>query len=65
MAMNTESFVSISPSEASAITGGGFAYDAGRVIRFLSMMGTGSSPILTALAITDWEINAMLNDPEK
>ena len=63
--MEAESFISINPEEARGISGGGFAYDAGRVIRFLSKIGIGSNPILTALAVSDWQINAMLNDPEE
>jgi hypothetical protein len=62
--METESFTPISQGEALVINGGGFAYDVGRVLRFLYISGLGSSVIGTTMAVIDWEINAALNDPD-
>ena len=61
--MKTEQFISISDGEAVEINGGGFAFDAGRVVRFLYISVLGSSMVGTAMAVTDWQINAMVNAP--
>jgi len=63
--MKTEQFTTIGYSEAIEINGGGFAFDAGRVIRFLYISAFGSSYIGTTMAVIDWEINTLINDPEK
>ena len=44
-------------------SGGGFAFDVGRVLRFLSIALPGDA-ISVTYAITDWQINAMINDAE-
>lgn len=42
------------------VNGGGFAYDLGRVIRFISFA---INPVPgTAYAIVDWEVNALNNE---
>jgi len=42
------------------VNGGGFAYDVGRVLRFISLCGHNFSTV--NLAIIDWQVNAELND---
>jgi len=42
-------------------SGGGFAYDLGRIIRFIGISGGGSA-IGTTMAVTDWIINSAINN---
>ena len=56
--MNIENFTSLGTQELLETNGGGFAYDVGRVLRFLSM-AAGGNPIQIANAITDWQVNAI------
>jgi len=42
-------------------SGGGFAYDLGRIIRFIGISG-GGSVIGTTMAVTDWIINDAINN---
>jgi len=42
------------------INGGGFAYDAGRVLRFLFI--SGGSAVGTYQAVADWIINDEINN---
>jgi len=42
------------------MNGGGFAYDVGRILRFIGL--SGGHPVATAYAITDWQINAMISE---
>jgi len=58
MKMNIENFTSLGTQELLETNGGGFAYDVGRVLRFLSM-AAGGNPIQIANAITDWQVNAI------
>lgn len=55
--MKIENFTSLGSQELLETNGGGFAFDAGRVIRFISLMGY--KGIFTPYAIADWQINAM------
>lgn len=59
--MTTKIIVPMERSEMIAINGGGFAYDVGRILRFLYISGGGSSAYHTALAITDWQVNEAIN----
>ena len=43
------------------MNGGGFAFDVGRILRFIGLSG-GGSPIGIAYALTDWEVNAMIDE---
>lgn len=61
----TPQFETMGTGELRETNGGGFAYDIGRIIRFIGLSGGGSSPYGIAWAISDWEINAMLNRVEK
>jgi hypothetical protein len=55
-------FKTLKGEQLSSINGGGFAYDVGRVIRFLVMSGGGQNPFLLANATADWIINDAVND---
>ncbi|MEN8156868.1 MAG: hypothetical protein ABFS10_07950 [Bacteroidota bacterium] len=55
--MKTEHFTQMESDQLMEINGGGFAYDVGRVIRFIGMALPGD-PISLSLAIADWEFNA-------
>ncbi|RPI46456.1 MAG: hypothetical protein EHM46_00550 [Bacteroidetes bacterium] len=52
-------FAPIEMSEAMAINGGGFAYDLGRVLRFIYLCG--GNGLGTQWAIMDWQINEAVN----
>ena len=43
------------------MNGGGFAYDVGRILRFIGLSG-GGHPGAMAYAVTDWEVNAMISE---
>jgi hypothetical protein len=43
------------------MNGGGFAYDLGRILRFIGLSG-GGHPGALAYAVTDWEVNAMISE---
>ena len=51
----------IDKSQLTTINGGGFAYDFGRVLRFI---GIANSPYVGAVsvAIFDWEVNKIINE---
>ena len=55
-------FRTLKGEQLSTINGGGFAYDVGRVIRFLVISGGGTNPFMLANATTDWIINDEIND---
>jgi len=60
MKTTIEHFTPMGTEKLMETNGGGFAYDVGRVIRFIGMTGfLGSN---TAWAITDWQLNAMINN---
>ena len=50
------------------INGGGFAYDVGRVLRFLAVSALCVTPISTANGIADWimvdAVNEAANNPQ-
>lgn len=57
---NPEIFKSIDQERLREINGGGFAYDVGRVIRFVLLS---SDPILgMSAAIADWQLNKEISD---
>jgi hypothetical protein len=57
---NSELFRSIDQDGMMDINGGGFAYDVGRVIRFVILSAT---PILgMEAAIADWQLNKEISD---
>lgn len=62
MKSKLENFTDIGPRELMETSGGGFAYDIGRVIRFIGLYG--GNPMALPWAVTDWQINAALNDLE-
>lgn len=62
--MKTATLVPIEPHEMHRISGGGFAYDVGRVLRFLGIAGSGSNPCMVAWAVTDWQVNKLINEQE-
>lgn len=62
MKTNIEHFTPIGSEELLETNGGGFAYDFGRVIRFLSFGPF--TAIGAAQAITDWQITTLLNNAE-
>lgn len=57
---NFENFSTMNADRLKEVNGGGFAYDIGRIFRFIALSGGGSPPSV-AWAITDWEINKALN----
>ena len=61
--MNFENYTVMGSQELMETNGGGFAYDVGRVLRFLSFALPGDAPSI-AYAISDWQINEMLNNPD-
>ena len=58
---NRENLKEMTRDQLLDMNGGGFAYDVGRILRFIGLSG-GGSPIGIANALTDWEVNAMLNE---
>ena len=63
MKTNFEHFSPITSQELGEINGGGFAYDVGRILRFLSLALPGDGPSI-AYAVSDWQINEMINNPD-
>ena len=59
---NTEFFSTMGAEQLHEVNGGGFAYDVGRVLRFIALSGGGLNPIALTNAITDWHINAIINN---
>jgi hypothetical protein len=57
--ITTGKTVPMEQSEMIAINGGGFAYDFGRILRFLYI--SGGSGIGTSMAVADWIINDAAN----
>jgi hypothetical protein len=53
--LTVQSFRELSPEEQLAFNGGGFAYDAGRVLRFIIIAGPRGQ--FTPMAVTDWMLN--------
>lgn len=60
---NTTLFSTMDAGQMRQVNGGGFAYDVGRVLRFISIAGLNNGP-LTALALADWDVNKALNEME-
>jgi hypothetical protein len=58
MKTKIESFTPMGTQQLMETNGGGFAYDVGRILRFLSI-AAGGNPIQIANAITDWQVNAI------
>ncbi|MCK4747906.1 MAG: hypothetical protein KAT15_12740 [Bacteroidales bacterium] len=61
MENNTEHFKSLDTNQLVEINGGGFAYDVGRLLRFISIVGFGQNPILNAKAVGDWIVSDAVN----
>ena len=61
MENKTEHFMSLDETDLEEINGGGFAYDVGRVLRFLVISGGGLNPFGIAEATGDWIINDAAN----
>ncbi len=55
--MKTEHFTQINSEQLLEINGGGFAYDVGRVIRFIFLALPGDVSSI-AYAVSDWEVRA-------
>lgn len=55
----TEAFSTINAEHLREINGGGFAYDIGRIIRFIGL--SGGSGMYTYNAVIDWIINDAAN----
>ena len=47
--LSTEQFMDLSPVEMSSIGGEGFAYDAGRFLRFLGLSASGATGMAQAI----------------
>ena len=58
---NRETISEMSVEQLREINGGGFAYDVGRILRFIGLSG-GGHPGALAYAVTDWQVNAMINE---
>ena len=58
---NRETMSKMSVEQLRELNGGGFAYDVGRILRFIGLSG-GGHPGALAYAVTDWQVNAMLNE---
>jgi len=56
----TEAFSTINAEHLREINGGGFAYDIGRIIRFIGL--SGGSGMYAHHAVIDWIINDAAND---
>lgn len=57
--MNSTSLVELNEEQMQEVCGGGFAYDVGRVLRFFAI---GISSPNIAFAITDWQVNEIINE---
>jgi hypothetical protein len=55
-----ENFTPMGTTQLMETNGGGFAYDVGRVLRFISLMGPNAA--ITAMAISEWQVNATINN---
>ena len=55
----TEGFSAINAEQLREVNGGGFAYDIGRIIRFIGL--SGGSGMYATHAIMDWIINDAAN----
>ncbi len=68
MTTGTEKFQSLDKVRMMEMNGGGFAYDVGRVIRFLGVSAFCVTPFSTAAGIADWimvdAINEAAYDPQ-
>jgi len=60
---NAENFSLLTAEQLIEVNGGGFAYDVGRILRFIGLSGGGSGFGVTT-AILDWQINAAINESE-
>ena len=58
---NRENFKEMTPEQLLDTNGGGFAYDVGRILRFIGLSG-GGHPGALAYAVTDWQVNAMIDE---
>ena len=58
---NRENLKEMTRDQLLDMNGGGFAYDVGRILRFIGLSG-GGHPVALAYAVTDWEINAMISE---
>ena len=58
---NRETISEMSVEQLRELNGGGFAYDVGRILRFIGLSG-GGHPGALAYAVTDWQVNAMINE---
>jgi hypothetical protein len=56
---NTALFSTMDAEQLRVVNGGGFAFDLGRVIRFIGLTGGG---VNTTYAIIDWIINDAANE---
>ena len=59
---NTENFSTMDAEQLHDVNGGGFAYDVGRVIRFIGLSVGGQNPYALNYAIADWHLNALINN---
>lgn len=59
--MKTLQMLELTEQESALNLGGGFAYDAGRVLRFMLIAGGGSGPNI-AMATADWVSNSAVAD---
>ena len=58
---NRENLKEMTRDQLLDMNGGGFAYDVGRILRFIGLSG-GGHPGALAYAVADWEINAMISE---
>jgi len=59
MKTNIEHFSPLDSEQLIEVNGGGFAYDVGRVLRFIGIAY--SSNLGPTAAIVDWQVNALVN----
>ena len=57
---NRENLNEMTIEQLMEMNGGGFAYDVGRILRFIGI--SGGTTIGITYAITDWQINALINE---
>lgn len=62
MKTETEYFESMDSVQLMDINGGGFAYDVGRVIRFLGVSALCANPISITNGIVDWMVTDIINE---
>jgi hypothetical protein len=58
----TEHFSALDTDKLVSTSGGGFAYDVGRFLRFIAKSGGCLDPIMRTMAIADWIVNDVAND---